>query len=59
MTVEEAMKYQLLNDTVITLITAKELKDLAIKWNSKKGDETFPLGYFKQPGKFNSKLISY
>ncbi len=57
--VEEAMKYQLLNDTVITLITAKELKDLAIKWNSKKGDETFPLGYFKQPGKFNSKLISY
>lgn len=57
--VEEAMKYQLLNDTVITLITAKELKELAIKWNSKKGEETFPLGYFKQPGKFNSKLISY
>lgn len=57
--VEEAMKYQLLNDTVITLITAKELKELAIKWNNKKGDESFPLGYFKQPGKFNSKLISY
>ncbi len=57
--VEEAMKYQLLNDTVITLITAKELKELAVKWDSKKGEETFPLGYFKQPGKFNSKLISY
>jgi hypothetical protein len=57
--IEEAMKYQLLNDTVITLITAEELKMLAIKWNSKKGDETFPLGYFKQPGKFNSNLISY
>jgi hypothetical protein len=57
--VEEAMKYQLLNDSVITLITAKELKELAIKWKNSKGDETFPLGYFKQPGKFNPKLISY
>jgi len=57
--IEEAMKYQLLNDTVITLITAKELKDLAIKWSEKKGDESFPLGYFKQPGKFRAKLISY
>jgi len=57
--IDEAMKYQLLNDTVITLITAKELKDLAIKWNTKKGDAPFPLGYFRQPGKFNSKLISY
>ncbi len=57
--VDEAMKYQLLNDTVITLITAIELKELATKWHTKKGEETFPLGYFKQPGKFNSKLISY
>ncbi len=57
--VEEAMKYQLLNDTVITLITAKELKELAIKWSKNKSDEVFPLGYFKQPGKFNSNLITY
>ncbi len=57
--VEEAMKYQLLNDTVITLITAKELKDLALKWSKSKNKEVFPLGYFKQPGKFNSNLITY
>lgn len=57
--IEEAMKYQLLNDTVITLITAKDLKALALKWKEKKGEEVFPLGYFKQPGKFNAKLISY
>jgi hypothetical protein len=57
--IEEAMKYQLLNDTVITLITAKNLKELAIHWQMKKGEETFPLGYFKQPGVFNSKLISF
>lgn len=57
--VDEAMKYQLLNDTVITLITAKQLKEMAIKWKEKHGEEPFPLGYFKQPGMFNSKLISY
>lgn len=57
--IEEAMKFQLLNDTVITLITAKDLKALSMKWNSSKKDEPFPLGYFKQPGKFNSKLVSY
>jgi hypothetical protein len=57
--VEEAMKFQLLNDTVITLITAKDLKTVALKWSSSKKDDPFPLGYFKQPGKFNPKLISY
>ncbi len=57
--VDEAVKYQLLNDTVITLITAEQLKDIAIKWHNSNGVAPFPLGYFKQPGKFNSKLISY
>jgi hypothetical protein len=56
---DEAMKYQLLNDTVITLIPAKQLKDLAFKWKDSKGKEPFPLGYFKQPGKFNSNLIMF
>lgn len=53
------MKYKLFNDTVITLITAKELKELGIQWNTKKNEETFPLGCSKQPGKFNFKLISH
>jgi len=57
--VDEAIKYQLLNDTVITLITADQLKEIAEKWFVKKGDEPFPLGYFKQPGRFNQKLINY
>lgn len=56
---EEAMKYQLLNDTVITLITSEQLKKIALKWNSIKNKEPFPLGYFKQPGKFNSNLIIF
>ena len=57
--VDEAMKYQLLNDTVITLITAEELKDIATKWNTDNKGKPFPLGYFKQPGRFNSRLVSY
>jgi len=57
--VDEAIKYQLLNDTVITLVTAAQLKELSEKWISAKGKEPFPLGYFKQPGKFNSKLIIF
>ncbi|MDD3114089.1 MAG: hypothetical protein PHT56_06860 [Candidatus Izemoplasmatales bacterium] len=57
--IEEAMKYQLLNDTVVTLITADQLKEIAIKWHSSNGEAPFPLGYFRQPGKFNSKLISF
>lgn len=56
---EEAMKYQLLNDTVITLITANQLKELASKWNQANEKRPFPLGYFKQPGKFNSNLIAF
>ncbi|XMB72422.1 hypothetical protein RJI07_00615 [Mycoplasmatota bacterium WC30] len=57
--IDEAVKYQLLNDTVITLVTAEQLKELSIKWSETKGKEPFPLGYFKQPGKFNSKLIMF
>lgn len=55
--IDEAMRYQLLNDTVITLITADELKTMALKWNKENEGVPFPLGYFKQPGRFNSKLI--
>lgn len=57
--VEEAMKYQLLNDTTITLITAKQLKELAQEWSKTHKEEPFPLGYFKQPGRFNPNLVSY
>jgi len=55
--VEEAMRYQLLEDTVITLVKAEDLKEIAMKWNENYSDEPFPLGYFKQPGIFNKNLI--
>lgn len=56
----ECAKYSMQNDTLILLITAEELKTLAEKWEQKSnGDETFPLGYFKQNGRFNSELIAF
>jgi hypothetical protein len=56
-----AMQYMLENDTIISLITADELKSLALDWTKKdtKGKDPFPLGYFKQPGRFNINLISF
>ncbi|BEP29549.1 hypothetical protein [Helicovermis profundi] len=55
-----AMQYMLENDTIISLVSANELKELAINWNKKytKGADPFPLGYFKQPGRFNKNLVN-
>lgn len=54
----ECARYSMQNDTLILLITASELKDLAEKWQqSGKNEEAFPLGYFKQSGRFNSDLV--
>ena len=55
-----AMQYMLENETIITLITAEELKVLADKWSKSNdsGNDPFPLGYFKQPGRFNIDLVS-
>lgn len=56
----ECAKYSMKNDTLILLITASELKELADKWSSKNnGEESFPLGYFKQNGRFNKNLITF
>lgn len=55
----ECAKYSMQNDTLILLITATELKNLAEQWSqNNKGDEPFPLGYFKQNGRFNKDLVS-
>ena len=58
---KECAKYAMANDTIILLITAKELKDLAEKWLHIHGndDEVFPLGLFKQNGRFNPELLSF
>lgn len=55
-----AMQYMLENDTIISLVTAEELKTLAEKWYKKDPNLTdpFPLGYFKQPGRFNKTLVN-
>lgn len=54
----ECAKYSMMHDTLILLITANELKELAEKWSSAHPEESFPLGFFKQSGRFNKDLIS-
>jgi len=44
--------------TQILLITADELKALAEQWSKKHPGEIFNLGYFRQNGRFDRKLIN-
>ncbi len=56
--VKECVKYTLTNDTLILLITADELKDVAELWHRHHPEESFNLGFFKQNGRFEkSKLL--
>lgn len=55
--IKECVKYSLINDTQILLITADELKDVANQWHKTHGDESFNLGYFKQNGRFDKSLL--
>jgi len=56
--VQECVDYSLNNDTQILLITAEELKTVAELWNKKHNGEIFNLGYFKQNGRFDIKLLN-
>ncbi len=56
--VQECVDYALNNDTQILLITAAELKTVAELWNKKHQGETFNLGYFKQNGRFDIRLLN-
>lgn len=56
--VQECVDYSLNNDTQILLITANELKTVAELWNKKHKGEIFNLGYFKQNGRFDIKLLN-
>ena len=56
--VQECVDYSLNNDTQILLITAEELKTVAELWLKKHGGEIFNLGYFKQNGRFDIKLLN-
>ncbi len=56
--IKECVKYSLLSDTQLLLITADELKEVAETWNKNHPDEIFNLGYFKQNGRFDiSKIL--
>ncbi|MBE6774428.1 MAG: hypothetical protein E7544_09445 [Ruminococcaceae bacterium] len=56
--VQECVDYSLNNDTQILLITAEELKTVAESWVKKHNGEIFNLGYFKQNGRFDIKLLN-
>lgn len=56
--VQECVDYSLNNDTQILLITADELKTVAETWSKKHVGEIFNLGYFKQNGRFDIKLLN-
>lgn len=56
--VQECVDYSLNNDTQILLITAEELKTVAEKWSKLHNGEIFNLGYFKQNGRFDIKLLN-
>lgn len=55
--VQECVDYLLNNDTQILLITADELKTVAEQWSKKHPGEIFNLGYFRQNGRFDIKLV--
>ena len=56
---KECAKYAMSNDTIVLLITAQELKNLADMWikNHEHDAEPLPLGVFKQNGRFNPDLV--
>ncbi len=56
--VQECVDFSLNNDTQILLITAEELKTVSESWARKHPGEIFNLGYFKQNGRFDIKLLN-
>ena len=53
-----AMQYQVESGTIISMITAAELKNLGEAWQAKKESNAFPLGYLLQAGRFNPSLVA-
>ncbi len=56
--IQECVDFSLNHDTQILLITAEELKSVAETWSKKHSGEIFNLGYFKQNGRFDIKLLN-
>jgi hypothetical protein len=58
--INECINYSLNSDTLILLLKAADLKEIASKWaeSHKQDNAPFNLGYFKQNGLFNKNLIN-
>lgn len=52
--IKECKKYSMNNNTTICLVTAKQLKKIALDW---KKDSAFPLQYFRQSGLFDPDVV--
>jgi hypothetical protein len=57
--VDLAKQYQIRNDVFMPLITAQQFKELCLRWDKDSGGEPLPLTYFKQTGRFSSKITKY
>jgi tetratricopeptide (TPR) repeat protein len=54
-----AERFSLTNDTFLSLITAKQFKDLCERWSSRPEKEVFPLNYFRKSGFFNPRIVKF
>lgn len=57
--VDIAERFSLMNDTFITLITAKQFKELCVRWSNNDQKDPLPLNYFRKSGLFNPRIIKY
>ena len=55
----EANVYEVQTGFKLSLITASELKDIAVRWSSSdRADDAFPLRYLSTTGRFNPSILS-
>ncbi|MCL2629918.1 MAG: hypothetical protein FWD49_00155 [Firmicutes bacterium] len=57
--IAECAKHALNSDTVILLVRATDIKELALQWRAKNDEASFNLGYFKQNGIFKKDHILF
>jgi len=57
--VKDAMKYKLNNDVIISLLRAKDLKDIAKQYAKNKNEEPFPLGNLIQTGIVDKEKVIF
>ena len=54
-----AGQYQIKNDIFVSLITAKQFKQLCLRWEKESNGDPLPLTFFRQTGIFNPKIVQY